>query len=67
MVLKIVFLGPAETTEAESYSNNRLWKQVQLYSCTIFYNFFYLVDMSVFHARYGFSVPCIKADPSSFY
>ena len=67
IVLKFVFLGPVEATKAESYSNNRLWKQVQLYSCTILHNFFYLVDMSVFHARYGFSVPCIRADPSSFY
>lgn len=48
IVLKFVFLGPVEATKAESYSNNRLWKQVQLYSCTILHNFFYLVDMSVF-------------------
>ena len=37
-----------------------------LYSCTIIYNFFYLLDMSVFYGRYGFSVPCIKADAYHF-
>ena len=40
IVLKFVFLGPVEATKAESYSNNRLWKQVQLYSCTVLHNFF---------------------------